>query len=58
MKTKSKKMNIKVISYSIIALSFMALTFLVDWKFIIGATIMIWLNQIELTRKSEAKKKV
>ncbi|MFC1685618.1 hypothetical protein ACFLZZ_01190 [Nanoarchaeota archaeon] len=51
MKTQSEKINIKVIIYSIIALSFMALTFLVDWKFIIGAAIMMWLNQIELTRK-------
>ena len=46
-----KKPNIKVIIYSLIALVFVALTFLVDWMFIIGAVIMIWLNQRELMRK-------
>ena len=45
------KINIKVVIYSIIALGFMALTFLVDWIFIIGAVVMIWLNQRELMRK-------
>ena len=42
------KPNIKVIVYSLIALGFVALTFLIDWIFIIGAIIMIWLNQKEL----------
>ena len=51
MKTPSKKVNIKIVVYSIIALIFVALTFLVDWKFIIGAAILMWLNQIELTGK-------
>ena len=46
-----KKPNIKVIIYSLIALGFMALTFLVDWIFIIGAVIIIWLNQKELMNK-------
>ncbi len=46
-----KKINIKVIIYSIIALGFMVLTFLVDWMFIIGAVVMIWLNQRELMGK-------
>jgi len=46
-----KKINIKVIIYSIIAFACLALTFLVDWMFIIGAVIMIWLNQKELIRK-------
>jgi len=47
----SKKSNIKVIIYSLIAFGFMVLTFLVDWLFIIGAVIMIWLNQKELMKK-------
>jgi hypothetical protein len=49
MKSKNK-INIKIIIYSIIALGFMALTFLVDWMFIIGAVIMVWLNQRELMK--------
>ncbi len=47
MKSK-KKINIKVVIYSFIAMGFVALTFLVDWMFIIGAVVMIWLNQREL----------
>ena len=47
MKSKNK-INIKVIIYSIIAIGFLVLTFLVDWVFIIGAVIMMWLNQREL----------
>ena len=43
-----KKPNIKIIIYSLIALGFVALTIFVDWMFIIGAIIMIWLNQREL----------
>ena len=50
MKSKNK-INIKVIIYSIIAIGFIALTFLVDWMFIIGAVIMMWLNQRELMKK-------
>jgi len=48
---RSKKINVKVIVYSIIAFGFLALTFLIDWMFIIGALIMIYLNQKELMRK-------
>jgi len=50
-KTPSK-LNLKVIIYSIIGLGCIALTFLVDWVFIIGAVIMIWLNNRELKKKS------
>jgi hypothetical protein len=46
-----KKVNWKVVIYSIIALGFLALTFLVDWIFIAGAVVMIWLNQRKLNRK-------
>jgi hypothetical protein len=50
-KRKQKKVNIKVIIFSLIALGFLALTFLVDWMFIIGAVILIYLNQRELIKK-------
>jgi hypothetical protein len=49
---KNKKPNIKIIIYSIVALGFIALTFLVDWLFIIGALIMVWLNQKELMKNN------
>ena len=45
------KPNPKVIIFSIIALGFLALTFLVDWLFIIGAVILVYLNQKELMKK-------
>jgi len=48
MKPKSSKLNLRVIIYSIIALGFLALTVFVDWIFIIGAVVMIGLNQREL----------
>jgi hypothetical protein len=48
---KSKEPNIKVIIYSLIALGFVALTIFVDWMFLLGAVIMIWLNQKELMKK-------
>jgi hypothetical protein len=43
--------NNKVVIYSIIALGFLVLTFLVDWLFIIGAVILMVLNQKELMKK-------
>ena len=52
---KPKKVNIKVVIYSVIALGFLALTFLVDWMFIAGAAIMMYLNQRELMGKSKKK---
>jgi len=54
MKPKSKiktRINKKVVSYSLIAILFLVLTYLVDWIFIIGALIMVFLNQKELMRK-------
>jgi len=45
------KMNIRVVIYSIIALVFLAMTFLVDWLFIIPAVILMILNQRELMGK-------
>jgi len=47
-----KKPNVKVVIFSFIALGFLALTFLVDWVFIIGAVVMMLLNQRELKRNS------
>jgi hypothetical protein len=45
-----KKTNYKIIINSIIALGFFALSFLVNWMFIIGAVVMIYLNQKELIK--------
>ena len=45
-----KKINFNIIIYSLIAFIFLAFTFLVDWKFIIGAIIMMFLNQREIFR--------
>lgn len=50
-----KQINLKVVIYSIIALGCIALTFLVDWLFIIPAAILMFLNQKELIK--DAKKK-
>jgi hypothetical protein len=46
-----KKPNLKVIMYSLIGLICIALMFFVSWYFIIGAAIVIWLNQRELVGK-------
>ena len=44
--------NIKVVIQSLIAIGFLVLTFTVDWLFIIGAVILMILNQKELMKKS------
>jgi hypothetical protein len=41
----------KVVVYSLIALVFLYLTFTIDWLFIIGAVILMFLNQKELMKK-------
>lgn len=46
-----KKPNWKVIIFSLIALGFIALTFLVNPYFIIGAVVFMFLNQKELNGK-------
>lgn len=51
MSETNKKVNWKVVILSLIALGFIALTFLVDWIFIIGAVIIMIINQRELLRK-------
>jgi hypothetical protein len=49
-KTKHKQVNKRVIVYSLIAFGFLALTFFVDWLFIIGAVVLMYLNQKELMK--------
>ncbi|MEK6926307.1 MAG: hypothetical protein AABW50_03445 [Nanoarchaeota archaeon] len=46
------KTNWKVVTYSLAALACLALTFFVDWLFIIPAAILMILNQRELFKKS------
>ncbi|MCX6751057.1 MAG: hypothetical protein NTZ83_06370 [Candidatus Pacearchaeota archaeon] len=48
-----EKVNWRVVVYSLMALGFLALTYLVDWIFITGAVILIWLNQREIMGKKE-----
>ena len=45
--------NLKVVIFSILALIFLTLTFLVDWLFIIGAVVLMILNQKELMKKKK-----
>jgi len=49
------KINRKVLLYSTIGLGFLALTFLVDWIFIVGAAVMVYLNQRELRKEKQKK---
>jgi len=42
-----------VVVYSLIALGFVVLSFMVDWLFIIGAVVLMLLNQKELMRKKK-----
>ncbi len=46
-----RKPNVKVIVFSLLALGFIALSFLVDWFFIIGAVVCMIINQRELMKK-------
>jgi len=48
---------IKVIIFSVIALGFLVLTFLVDWLFIIPAVILMYLNQRELMKNKKNQNK-
>jgi hypothetical protein len=51
-KEKMKRnFNKKVVMYSLIALGFIALTFLVNPYFIVGAIIFMLINQKELMKK-------
>ena len=49
--------NPKVVIYSVIALFFILLTFLVDWMFIIPAVIIMFINQKELFKNVKKSKK-
>jgi hypothetical protein len=51
MSETNKKVNWKVVILSLIALVFIALTFFVHWAFIIGAVIIMIINQRELLGK-------
>ncbi|MBT4135934.1 hypothetical protein HOD75_01050 [archaeon] len=46
-----KKVNWRVVGYSLIALGFVGLGIFVDWIWFLGAVFMIWLNQKELMGK-------
>ena len=49
--------NPKVVLYSLIALVFLVLTFVVHWYFIIPAVILMLLNQKELFKKESKTNK-
>lgn len=55
MKKASKKINKKVVFLSIIALICIVLAFIVHWIFIIGAIIIMFINQKELLGKNQNK---
>jgi hypothetical protein len=48
---KKRKINKKVVIYSLVALLCIYLTYTVNWMFIVGAAILMILNQRELMRK-------
>jgi len=48
-----RKINWKIIIFSLIAIGFLVLAFLVDWLFIIGAVVLMFLNQKELIKKTK-----
>lgn len=52
---KKRKTNLKVVIFSIIAIGFLVLTFTINWMFIIGAVILMILNQRELMKKRKTK---
>lgn len=52
-KTNERKINYKVIIYSLIAIICLVLTYIVDWMFIIPVLFLIWLNQRELFLKKK-----
>ncbi len=48
-----KQINWKVVIFSLIAMGFLAMTFIFDWIFIIGAVIFMFLNQKEIMGKKK-----
>jgi hypothetical protein len=49
-KMKKKDININVLIYSLIALFFVVLAFVVNWIFIVFSIILIFFNQKELLK--------
>ncbi|MFH1326816.1 MAG: hypothetical protein ABIH59_01680 [archaeon] len=49
------KPNYKVMIFAIIALGFLALTFLVDWLFIIPVILLWYINKKELDKNINKK---
>lgn len=47
------KFNLKVVIFSLIALGFIALTFLVNPYFVIGAIVFMLINQREIMRNKK-----
>jgi len=43
-----RKINKKVIFYSLLAIVSLVLTFTLDWIFIVPAAVLMWLNQRQL----------
>ncbi|MBM3228347.1 hypothetical protein FJZ20_00440 [Candidatus Pacearchaeota archaeon] len=52
---QNKKINKKVVFLSIIALICIVFAFIVHWTFIIGAIIIMFINQKELFKKNQNK---
>jgi CDP-diglyceride synthetase len=52
-----RKVNVKLVVFSLIALVFVALSFFVSWYFLIGAVILVILNQIEINKMKRGTKK-
>lgn len=50
---KKTKTNLKVVIFSILAIGFLIFTFTIHWMFIIGAVVLMILNQRELFRKNK-----
>jgi len=50
-----RKINWKVVIFSLLALGFVALTIFVNPYFIIGAVVLMLLNQRELMKKNKTK---
>ncbi len=53
---EKRKINWRIIIYSLIALVCLVLMFIVDWLFIIPAVILVFLNQREIIKDRRKKK--
>ncbi|MFB6246138.1 MAG: hypothetical protein ABEI74_00920 [Candidatus Pacearchaeota archaeon] len=43
-------MNLKVVFLSLVGIAFVILSFAIDWLFIIGAAVVMFINQKELNK--------